>query len=337
MTIEDIVRSYVTIEIVRANGWENSKCAVCGDGVGKHKARGGWLFSGERLHYNCFNCGIRGDFDPSWDYPYGKEMYKIFQAYGIPINEVSKLIISAKKSLGKTPEKKKYSVQTIDIPDFFKPLSEASATNKIAKKAIELLEARHIDPKKYPFYLSSGKSKDVLLNTVARSYVGRLIIPYFKGNDLVYYQARALYDSKSKYINAPNAKRSSIIYGFDHLFGNEKFLFVTEGFFDAYHLKGASTLSDDISDYQIQILNSSKKTKIVVPDFNGDRFRLAKKAIELGWGISLPTFHESCKDVCDAIKYHGKLLTLQNIVDSISYGFKAEIGLKIYKNQVMNK
>ena len=67
--IEDVVRGHVAFTgRVSSKGWSSTYCEVCGDGKRTQGPRGGWLFVDEIAFYNCFNCGVEGNFDPHGGY-----------------------------------------------------------------------------------------------------------------------------------------------------------------------------------------------------------------------------------------------------------------------------
>lgn len=322
--IEDLVSEYISFSHgINVKGWSKVFCEVCGDGTHAKGPRGGWLFSDEMCFYHCFNCGVDGNFDPNRDIPFSRDMRKIFNAFGIPENEYnaiaySKKVLSDNKAT--VPKKQKAIITPIEMPDFFILLQKASKENVVAKKAYKELEYRNISPDDYPFFLSNGISKKGPRDqALAKSFVDRLIIPFFDDkNNLIYYQGRALDKSaKTKYINADTPK-TNIIYGMHRLHINhDKPLYITEGFFDAYHLKGISVQENHLTNGQIEIINKSRRKKIFVPDRKSDSSRIVDQCAELGWAISVPDIGSSCKDIDDAIRKYGKLYTLQQVASNI--------------------
>ena len=185
----------------------------------------------------------------------------------------------------------------------------------------------------YQFYVSSGVTNMGIQHTsIARSLLNRVIIPFMHNSNMIYYQARSLIKTaKNKYINA-NISKTNIIYGMDELYKNiHKPLFVTEGFFDAYQLNGVSVQENRLSPEQIKILSQSPRTKIIVPDYNGDNYKLAEQGIELGWGVALPDYNVDVKDTSEAIVKLGKLTTLQYISNAIYFDFEAQTRLMVIK------
>lgn len=337
--IQDVINNHLIFQSKNNQGWNIIYCEVCGDGSRTKGPRGGWLFSDNMVSYHCFNCGIKGTFDSNREYPYSKDMKKIFQSFSIPLEDIEPLI-HKNFIIGKEkhkPVKKIFDIPSIDIPDYFYKLSDCDIDNKIFLKAVKFLDRRQIDWLSYPFYLSTGKSKEGgAENTIAKSLFNRLIIPSFKDGKMVYYIARNLdEDAKNRYLNA-HVPKTAVIYGYDKLFNDvNKPLFITEGFFDAWHLNGICVLGNELSNTQIEIINKSPRKKIVVPDKKlskkqgDDGKKLAEQALALGWSISLPEFG-NCTDVTQAIVKYGKLFTLNSIVKNVKDGFSAKVALEMW-------
>lgn len=331
-TIEEIIRSHVNIIIDNPQGWSNSFCEVCGDGRRTKPPRGGWKFNDEACAYHCFNCGITASFDPNRTIPYSKKISEVFKAYNIPKDLVNAIVFQ--KKINNSPQSikaksPKAAIKPIEIPDHFYKLSDADCDNVIAIKAKEYLRSRFVDPDSYPFYLSTGISNSQHPKDIhyAKLFHNRIIIPSMRNGAMVYYIARSLNpDSLKPYLNAP-VPHANIIYGFDQLYSNpNNYLFITEGWFDAYHLNGVAVLENHMTKDQIEILQKSPRKKIIVPDRKGDSKKLAEQGVELGWGITLPEIG-SCKDVTAAIKKYHKLYVLDSVMKNIREGEKAKFYL----------
>lgn len=328
--IEDIVRDHVNFSgKVSSKGWNSVYCEVCGDGRRTKGPRGGWLFSDDMVFYNCFNCPAEGNFDPHREYPFSKEMYGIFSSFNIPVKYCYDLIPEDKKGTREVkPKKVEYTF--MDPPDFLYPLVEGDPSNSVVQAALNHLEEeRLIDPFEFPFYLSNGKtsSNKMDVQTMARTTKNRLIIPAFVNERMIGFEAMALGNQKTKYIT----HGTHVVHGHDNLFKGDRsnYLFITEGFFDSYHLKGFATGTNNITKSQIELLEKSPRPKIVVPDRLNSHEALAEKALELGWGLSLPKI-KPYKDISEAIKNYGILYVVESVMKNIHYGKNAQICLKMY-------
>lgn len=334
-TIEEIVSSTLVFK-GESNGWFRTYCEVCGDGSRTKGPRGGWRFDGEMCFYHCFNQGCEGNFDPNREIPYSKDMNKIFLAFGIPKDPINTILFKKKLERGTPLVKQKRESKTanpIAVPDHFYKLCDAEPDDVIAIKAKDyLITERFIDPSEYPFYLSTGISKSTNPKDIslAKSLRNRIIIPSFKREQMVYWIARSLdKNSKLRYLNL-DIPKGNIIYGFDRLYAATRApLFICEGFFDAFHVNGVAVLENSMTKDQIDLIDRSPRTKIVIPDKHGDSKRLAEQALDKGWSISLPDIG-SCTDISKGIAKYGKLYVIDSIVKNIQYGRSARLSLKKY-------
>jgi len=94
-------------------------------------------------------------------------------------------------------------------------------------------------------------------------------------------------------------------------------------------LNGVAVLTNKITNTQIELLNRTERQKVVVPDRRNDSNMLAKKALELGWGLSLPDI-KPYKDISEAIEYYGILYVVDSVMKNIKYGKFANLSLGMY-------
>lgn len=315
-----------------AQGWYSIRCLVCNDH--KYKKRGGWKFEDNKVAYNCFNCGAKAVYDSATG-QVSDAMKSILQAYQVPEDDINKLVLEGlKKSrrvIHTTTEelesrvvKRKTKLKILELPDHFVKLTEAAKT-PWGKVAIEhLREERNIAETSYPFYISlSTRAED-------KKWLARLIIPYYKGDKLIFYQGRDLTENKKrlKYLS-PDVGRSAIFYGYDNIETHSlEPLYVAEGFFDAHPINGAAILSNTMSKEHIEVLQKCPRKKVVIPDKRGDGHKLALQALKLGWSISIPDIGE-CKDISEAIVKYGKLYVMKSIVENTCSGFLAQTKIQL--------
>ena len=325
-SISDLIFSYVIFPKGTNNsGWSKCYCEVCGDGSRKKGPRGGWAFDGDAAFYRCFNCGIDANFDPNREHPFSKNMRKVLDSFGIPAKEYNAVAYANKLTADniKSPEKKnELSTKYFSIPDHFYLLKDASLDNVIANNARKFLREHYaLTQNSHSFYLSTGESD----KPHEKGLAGRLIIPYFKNGKLIYYQARALDDSKPKYLNMDTPKKN-VVFNMDQLYKNlERPLYVFEGAFDAIHANGIAVMENNMTTNQIEILNKSPRRKVVVPDRGGDSRKLVDIALENDWGISLPELGSGSKDLCEGIIKFGKLHVINSMVQKTYFGKEAKI------------
>jgi hypothetical protein len=319
ISLESLIRQYVQLPVhSTTGGWYTCKCAVCND----YKKRGGFKFEGNLTSYNCFNCGHTAVHDPLSYNGFSKDMIAVLDAFNIPDDQYKQItlanvvenhkngVIHTKKPVVIDPDTK---LMPIEFPSFFMPLQQATDTWSIIAKEY-LQYDRDFDPAKYPFFILHPSKK---LPVIERTWRGRLIIPYYRNDAVVFYQGRDLRDStKMRYINAESASQC-ILSDYDIIFKDiDKPLYICEGFFDAISIKGVAIFGNRFKPGQIKILNSTKRKKVYIPDRTKDGQKAALQALEQGWSISIPDFGD-CKDVSAAIHKYGLLYSLKTIQDNI--------------------
>ena len=326
-TLEEVIRRFIVLPPATAKGWYYVLCKVCND-HGRKGKRAGFRFEGEKTGYNCFNCGHAATYDPSKHIRISKNMKEVLDAFQVPDSEWQMVAL---QNMGRdgiaASESKQVSIEPIalTLPDSFYLLSEAAEDDVWAEIAKDHLEnERGIDPDSYPFMMSK-RSKDQQV----QKWRGRLIIPIYKGDKLIYWQGRDLADRTQKYLSPP-AERDRVLHGYNEIFREtENPLYILEGWFDAFVVGGVAILGNKILEPQIKWLNRSHRKKVYVPDRKGDGHKAALQALDLGWSISTPNIG-SCKDISDAVKKYGKLYVMKSIVENTATGFAAETNLGVY-------
>ena len=338
-SFEELIRSHVIFMGPPSNGWHPCYCEHCGDGSRTKGPRGGWLFNGDTAFYKCFNQGCEGSYVADRDHPLSHSMSDVMESFGVPLKEYKLFQLKRGKDGKRSSEsdsgRKVSPIIKLNVPSHFYLLSEAYDDDVVANKAKAYLDSRKIDWKAYPYYLSTGKAKKgdpTESIEQARALRDRLIIPAFKGDDMIYWQARDLSGSEKakKYIN-PATPRSNVIYGMDRLYENVSSpLFVTEGVFDSFLVNGVAVLENTLSSQQVEILKRSPRRKVIIPDRKGDSKKLAESAIAAGFGVSIPNWGGE-KDVNDAVKRFGRLYVAQSIMDNIKFGVPARVVVGMLK------
>ena len=331
-TPETIIRSYVHLPRSNAKGWTNVKCRLCSD----YRARAAFRFEGDSVGYNCFNCAHATAFNPTEHSKVPEKMQAVFDAFGIPTSEFKETMFEAFKNRSNLKQlqaredtRVKIVYNDLTLPEFFRPLSTTGDGDIYDEIACEYLLGRGMDPASYPFMMAD-KKKSPLIKYI--DWKGRLIIPYYRKGDVVFYQGRDLLSTdRTKYLS-PKDSRDAVFYGYDEIYADtDKPLYIHEGFFDAFLLKDSvATFSNKFTEQQIAILNRCPRPKIVIPDREGKGYLLANEAIEQGWSVSFPDIGSSCKDMNDAILKYGRLYVLKSIADKTSSGFAAQMMVNMY-------
>lgn len=332
--VEDLVRQYVNFRHgVASQGWNTVFCEVCGDGSRTKGPRGGWLFSdgGETAFYHCFNCGCNENFSTNREHAFSKGMRNVFDSFGIPSTDYNALLLKKKTDTKRAVSAKpKFSHTYIELPDHFSLLKDCDTEQaKFAKKFLR--DNYALSTKHFSFYFATGitQSKDMKIRAEAKSFSGRLVIPYFKSGKLIYYQARDITGSSRMKYMSPEVPKKNILFNIDQLYRNtEEPLYVVEGAMDAIHLNGIATLGNELSTPQCDMLASSNRRKILVPDFKGDSAKLCEQFVENGWEVSFPEYRTKAKDVSEAVVNYGKLYTAYDIVKNVKSANEAGMLLK---------
>jgi DNA primase len=164
----------------------------------------------------------------------------------------------------------------------------------------------------------------------AQKWKGRVIVPIYKKEKLIFYIGRDMTDSKIKKYESPSAERESVLFGFDKIFEQtDKPLYIVEGVFDAMLIDGVAVLGNKLTDGQIYWLNRSNRTKVYIPDKYGDGHLGAEQAVANGWSVAFPDTG-SCKDVGEAVDKYGMLYVLATLTQNTAKGLEAKTRIRLY-------
>lgn len=343
--LEEIIKRYIALPIQpNAKGWYPILCKICND-HGRKGLRASFNFNDGKICYHCFNCGHMAIYDPVVSLKPDDKMIKVLQSFEIPDNEWKPLILESLSAGNKrvNSQANTSQINTIEIepveiplPNHFYRLGDKDSTDKWTIIARDYLEYdRSIDPDAYPFYLSKGGT-----DKESQKWLGRLIIPFYKENKLIFYQGRSLRKNVVRKYESPGFEKSRVLFGYDQILKNTNGpLFVVEGWFDAYSIDGVAILGSRLSKEQLIWLNKSKRHKVVIPDKYGHEAKLAKQALDRfdqGWTISVPDFlrQEDYKDVSDGVVKYGKLYVLKDIISHIApTKLQAETAVTLFCNK----
>lgn len=331
--IKEFIESNVDLGRPNSKGWQPTLCKVCND-HGRKGKRAAFRFDGTVCAYKCQNCGIKGAYDTQSHSSPSDTFVEILTAFGLPQDVVSELGLRALQNRlsGVTPTAIKAAAtanvaKEIELPECFVKLQDVDPSDPVRQLAeVHLMEDRLIDPDAYTFYIGTKTTVPEY-----KKWANRLIIPiYNRQGRLIFFQGRDLTGLAARKYLSVNVPREAVMYGMAELdVHTNRPLFVTEGFFDAFHLKGVAVLGRDLTQPVIDMLNKSPREKIVVPDKFGDGGDLAMAAIKQGWKVSTPEFG-NCKDVTDAVLKYGKLYVVKTITDNVYSGIAAETMVKLY-------
>lgn len=331
MSLEQLIRQYVRLSQPNKKGW--CACVHAGCDHGNKGPRAAFIFNGEITTFNCFNCGTGITYNPEIETTLPDKMAEILTDFGIQKNEWEKVVFHhflehAQNGPKHTKRLEQQSMEPdlVPLPAFFYLLQD-DPNDELSQHAIAyLVEERRVDPLGYPFLLSRLTN-----DPESVKWYGRLIIPIFKNDELIFWQGRDLTGKAQKKYLSVNVPRENVLHGFEYLFTDiESPLYITEGWFDAYHVNGVAVFGSKMTANQIKWLNQSPRMKVVIPDRLGDGHLLAEQAISLGWSVAIPDCGQNIKDVNDCVNKYGLVYTLRTLKENTLSGFEAEMRVKLY-------
>lgn len=247
----------------------NARCPICGDSKKTiRKRRFTVTYEDGNAFYNCFNCDASGTF---------AELVSLLK--GIPIGEAIKQVETIefddiKKILNKKPKEVEVAEQK-DDDELSEILEDCISVDdevtdyypKMYKKAlIKFIEDRKI-PKEYKLFVA-----------IKGEYMGRIIIPIYHNDDIVYFQGRAISkDAYLKFMN-PEVDKTGIIMNVDK-FKRDKYIIVTEGIVDAMMIEGhqgTCVLGGSVSDEFLSTLFKYTDKGVIIAVDNDERGKMER-------------------------------------------------------------
>lgn len=234
------------------NGWfkgTDFECPFCGR-VNK------FGINITRNFYHCFRCNGTGDL---------LELVK--EVEGVETNNEVKQCLDKYQDLGYVIKREKERVKELKtikpaiLPGDFKLVNQGDS--QIAKTLRAYVKKRGLGIEEVS-YMGWGY-------TNLEKYLGYLIIPYYKGGEVVYFNARSFLNREPKYLNPDNGVETSV--GKSTLFYNQDALelydtvMLCEGAINAATLskeKAICSAGKSLSSYQINLLFKSTIHKLII-------------------------------------------------------------------------
>ena len=282
------------------SGWISFNAPCCDD----KRQRGGFIVNaGDAVSYHCFNCQFKASWQPGRTI--SQKMSKFMRLLNMSDDTINQLRLEALR-LNDNSNAVVHSI----VPKFEEralPVDSEliSSLDTIPDKLIPVLEylsSRSLYLEDYPFYW-----------TPKIGFSNRVIIPFLKDNVIVGYTARAIGDTKPKYISE---QQPGYVFNLDRQANNRKFVIVCEGPFDAISIDGCALLGAEIKDSQNWLLKQLGKEIVLVPDRDHEGPKTIEQALEFGWSVSMPDWPDGVKDVNDAVVKLGRLATLYLITQA---------------------
>ena len=363
MTVQTEALKLLPAQRKTSNKWIsfNAPCCVYNGETEDRRKRGGLLPAPDgSVSYHCFNCGFKASYKVGRTLNY--KFKKLLGWLGADENTVQRLTVEALRAKDLMPEQQAQAVEKKPIAFAPRPLPDNSVTIRqlgamVALKAdwnndgtiewddslvsadalavLDYLGKRHTDnTRHYEYYISEDTSYNLHR---------RLIIPCYWQGELIGYTARAIDDSiKPKY---HSSYEPDYVFNVDKQTADRKFVIVVEGPFDAIAIDGVAVLGSEVSEQQADIIDGLAREVIVVPDFdvhinpkNNKKVwsgrSLVEAALDYGWSVSFPIWHEQYKDVADATQELGSLFVLKSILAGTQSN---PLKIELLSKQIYNK
>lgn len=313
-TLQSLIEERVHFRPI-STGWIVGKCALCND----YKERAGFKFDSGVVGYNCWNCSTSCQYE-EFSGKLSNKFRKILVSYGIDDSEISSVVNSAFFNSAKN-EPSKITLQsltkvnthtpTIKLPPKSMRLGGTEEFIDYQAKLVEYLVKRKIDIFKYPFFFSLNDR-----------FADRVIIPFYRNGNLIYWQARSILDEeKKRYDNSP-VSRDNIIFNMDALSRYDSTpLFATEGVFDAMSFDGISILGSKLTAAKIELLKLTRRRLVFVIDKDTNGKHLAEEVLSRGWDITFAP--DGADDLNKSVQRFGMSWTAMSIMKNIPQSLDA--------------
>lgn len=313
------------------SGWTSFNAPCChhrGHSPDKRKRAGVRFDIG--VVYNCFNCKFTASWQPGR--PISEKFKSLCRWMGASEDTINKLIFEALKteSPDYAPRVAKVRIQFDEkkLPEHSLPISEWLEVdfkgNDVLEgnlaKVVEYIYDRGFDPLSKDFYW-----------TPAEGYADRVIVPFYYKGKIVGNTARKVKSGRPKYLSDHH---SHFVFNVDKQKEDQKYIFVTEGPFDAMSINGVALLTNNIAEQQYRIIQGLGHEIIVIPDQDEAGLALINKATEYGWSVAFPNWESDVKDVAEAVQRYGKLFV---IVDAIQTSQSGSIKINMAKKVLEKK
>jgi hypothetical protein len=222
---------------VRKGGQEYCiNCPRCGD-IKKHL-----YVNPSKGVAHCFKCGFSGRVEEV-----------LVSGFGLRWSEVRELVRSI--SFEKKFIESSNNVAEVKFPDASVDLESVGAG---VRRLIEL------------WCEDNGVDFSDLVEMKCRWWEGRLVIPCWRDRErkeLWYWVARAVLDKvEPRYINCAGSK-SSVLWGLDWYDMSDGYLYVCEGWKDAYKMRGVAILGKSVTNGQVEVVCSivrGRKVRVIL-------------------------------------------------------------------------
>ena len=314
------------------SGWTSFNAPCChhrGHSQDKRK-RGGLRFD-TGVIYNCFNCKFTASWQPGR--PISEKFKSLCRWMGGNEDIINQLIFEALKT--ESPE---YTPRESQVRITFAEKQLPEHSLKISEwldvdfKGNVVLEENLAKVVAYIYDRGFDPLNDIFYWSPTDGYQDRVIIAFKYKNKIVGNTARKVRSGRPKYLSDHH---SHFVFNVDAQQEDQKYIFVTEGPFDALAINGVALLTNNIAEQQYRIIQGLGHEVIVIPDQDEAGLNLVKKAMEYGWSVAFPTWDNDVKDVAEAVNRYGKLfVTVDAIKTAQSGSIKINMAKKSFEKKV---
>jgi len=131
-------------------------------------------------------------------------------------------------------------------------------------------------------------------------------VPFYYQNRIVGYTARHIRSGTPKYLSE---QQPGYVFNLDHQ-TDRNCIIVCEGPLDAISIDAGSIMGSEINSQQRYMIERLNKRIILVPDRDNAGKKLVDEAVKYNWSVSMPNWDDGIKDINDAVRKYGKLVTL---------------------------
>lgn len=288
-------------------GFRGVKCPVCND----HTQRAGFKIDDAGMFYGCFNCGEKFSYERD-SAKLSKNGYRILECFGISRDEISQALggsffLREREIITVEDLKPKYSLATpeVQLPPRSYPIGSPEKP-EFQAPIIAYLQRRGVDPLAINAHFSLDPQ-----------FLNRVILPCYREDKIIFWQARAINPDDRPRFKSPAVPKEAVLWGFNNIHHSKtQPLFISEGIFNAYFLDGVALLGSKLNQAKVELLNKTRRDKVVIVDRDTPGGALGHAAISNGWKVSFVPV--GCSDVNDSVLQFGLLYTIRYVVSHIT-------------------
>jgi len=293
-----------------SSGWisVNAPCCVHNGETADRRQRGGIKITEQGWSWHCFNCGFTASFVQGRNLTF--KARRLLAWLNVPQEEIERMNLESlrhRSIQGILDDRQRTAqvMQGIEFEDRDLPADFALVDHNMPVHW-KYLRDRCV-PEDYPVGMIHGEPDDKFARRQG------VIIPFTYDGRIVGSTRRYFDDRNPRYIHD---MQPGYVFGTDLQHPDWQHVLVVEGVFDALSISALAVLHAEINDAQVRLIRSLGHEVTVVPDQDAAGMKLVDRALELGWAVSMPEWPAEIKDVNDAVKRWGRLVTLIHIMQA---------------------